>query len=344
MKLVKTVDAIGNVLCHDITRIVRGQEKGPAFRKGHVIKEQDIPLLLDIGKEHIYIWEFQEGMVHEDDAAEVLCEICKGANIGRSEVKEGKIELRALAPGLFKTDKEKLSKINRIGQIIIAARHGNTPVGAGDILAGVRVVPLMIEQTKLEIVRDIHANAPIMSILPYIPKKAGIITTGSEVFHGRIEDTFTAVIIDKLLEYGVETVKREVLSDEQEKITNACKKMISDGMDLVICTGGMSVDPDDRTPQAIRNTGAKVISHGAPVLPGSMFMLAYYEHAGINIPIVGLPACAMYSKRTIFDLILPRILADDPISMEDISLLGQGGLCLSCPQCVFPNCGFGKGS
>jgi len=340
MKLIKTVNAVGQILCHDITRIVRGVTKGPAFRKGHVVSEEDIPLLLNLGKENIYIWENVAGIMHENDAAEVLCVICRGANIGRSEVKEGKIELSALIDGLFKVDKGKMNKINAFGQMIIAARHGNFPVKAGNVLAGVRIIPLVIEESKMDAVKQLCGDVPMLNVLPFKQKKAGVITTGSEVFHGRIEDTFTPVIEDKLSEYGVDIVKHALLSDEHEKITKACMEMIEIGLDLIICTGGMSVDPDDVTPLAITNTGARIISHGAPVLPGAMFMLAYYG----EIPIVGLPACAMYADRTIFDLVLPRIMADDPISGEDLSLLGQGGLCLSCPQCTFPNCGFGKGA
>jgi len=340
VKLIKTVDSVGHVLCHDITRIVRSETKGPAFRKGHIVREEDIPLLLSLGKENIYIWENEPGMMHENDAAEGLCTICQGFNIGRSEVKEGKIELTALIDGLFKINKKKMDEINAFGQMIIAARHGNFPVKAGKVLAGVRIIPLIIKESKMSAVKQLCGGVPILNVIPFKQKKAGVITTGSEVFHGRIEDTFTPVIKDKLSEYGVDIAKHALLSDEHEKITKACMEMIEIGLDLIICTGGMSVDPDDVTPLAIKNTGARIMSHGAPVLPGAMFMLAYYG----EIPIVGLPACAMYADRTIFDLVLPRIMADDSTSREELSLLGHGGLCLSCPHCVFPNCGFGKGA
>jgi molybdenum cofactor synthesis domain-containing protein len=283
-------------------------------------------------------------MMHENEAAEALCAICLGVNIGRSEVKEGKIELNALIDGLFKIDKEKMNKINSLGQMIIAARHGNFPVKTGDALAGVRIIPLVIEESKMSAAKRSCGVSPILNVMPFTQKKAGVITTGSEVFHGRIEDTFTPVVKEKLSEYGVGIVKHVVLGDEHEKITKTCMEMIDSGMDFIICTGGMSVDPDDKTPLAIKNTGAEVVSYGAPVLPGSMFMLAYYGGEGGKIPIIGLPGCVMYAERTIFDLVLPRIMADDPISGEDLSLLGHGGLCLSCTRCVFPNCGFGKGA
>ena len=343
MKLIKTVDAVGHVICHDITRIVRGETKGPAFKKGHIVKEEDIPLLLSLGKENIYIWENEPGMMHENDAAEVLCTICRGSNVGRSEVKEGKIELTALIDGLFRIDKEKMNEINSLGQMIIAARHGNFPVKAGDALAGVRIVPLVIEENKMSAAKQLCGGVPILNVIPFRQKKAAVITTGNEVFHGRIEDTFTPVVKEKLSEYGVDVVKHILPGDDHEKITRSCIEMIDIGIDFIICTGGMSVDPDDKTPLAIKNTGARVVSYGAPVLPGSMFMLAYHGVGKGKIPILGLPGCVMYAKRTIFDLVLPRIMADDPISGEELSLLGHGGLCLSCPQCVFPNCGFGKG-
>ncbi|MCL1875047.1 MAG: molybdopterin-binding protein [Synergistaceae bacterium] len=343
MKLIKTADAVGTTLCHDITRIVRGETKGPAFRKGHVVKEEDVQILLSLGKENIYIWEDETGMMHENDAAEALCGMCRGANIARSEAKEGKIELSSMIDGLFKVNKEKMDEINALGQMIIAVRHGNFPVKAGDVLAGVRIIPLAIEESRMSAAKQLCSGSPILNVIPLKRKKVGVITTGSEVFHGRIADTFTPVIKEKLSEYGVDILKHAILGDDHEKITGTCIEMIDSGMDLVICTGGMSVDPDDRTPLAIQNTGAEVVSYGAPVLPGAMFMLAYYGGENTKIPIIGLPGCVMYAERTIFDLVLPRILADDPISAKDLSLLGHGGLCLSCTKCVFPNCGFGKG-
>ena len=343
MNKIKTVDAVGRVLCHDITRIIPG-EKGPAFRKGHVIREEDIEVLLSLGKEHIFIWENKSGMMHENDAAEILCEICRGQNIERSEVKEGKIDLRSSIDGLFKVNKEILNKINGLGEIIIAARHGNFPVKSGDHLAGVRVVPLAIEEKKMEAAREMAGQALIMNVLPFKQKKIGLIVTGNEVFQGRIADSFTPVIKSKLTEYNADISMHVILDDKHEKITNTCFKMIYEGVDFIICTGGMSVDPDDRTPLAIRNTGADVVTYGVPVLPGSMFMLAYFKGTQGKIPIVGLPGCVMYSRRSIFDLVLPRIMADDVIEAGDLYRLGNGGLCLNCDSCTFPDCGFGKGN
>ncbi|ARC86114.1 putative molybdopterin binding domain protein [Clostridium argentinense CDC 2741] len=340
MKLIKTEDAVGHVLCHDITQIIRGVTKDTVFRKGHIVTKEDIPVLLSVGKDHLYIWENEEGMLHENEAAEILCSICRGIHIEKSDVKEGKIELVASCDGLLKIDNEKLKQINSIGQMMIATRHGNFPVQKADKLAGTRIIPLVIEKEKMEAAKRLCGEEPILNVLPFSHKKVGIITTGNEVYHGRIEDTFTPVLKEKLEEYDAEVVKHVILDDNHEKITMNCLKMIDEGVDLILCTGGMSVDPDDKTPLAIKNTGAKIISYGAPVLPGAMFLLAYYKN---TIPILGLPGCVMYSKKTIFDLILPRIMADDKVTEEELAALGQGGLCLSCPTCTFPNCGFGKG-
>lgn len=340
MKLIKTEDAAGHVLCHDITQIIRGVTKDTVFRKGHIVTKEDIPVLLSVGKDHLYIWENEEGMLHENEAAEILCSICRGTHIERSDVKEGKIELIASCDGLLKIDNEKLKQINSIGQMMIATRHGNFPVQKGDKLAGTRIIPLVIEKEKMEAAKRLCGEEPILNVLPFSHKKIGIITTGNEVYHGRIEDTFTPVLKEKLEEYDAEVVKHVILDDNHEKITMNCLKMIDEGVDIILSTGGMSVDPDDKTPLAIKNTGAKIISYGAPVLPGAMFLLAYYKN---TIPILGLPGCVMYSKKTIFDLILPRIMADDKVTEEELAALGQGGLCLSCPTCTFPNCGFGKG-
>ena len=342
MKLIKTEDAVGSVLCHDLTQIIKGVTKDAVFRKGHIVQPEDIPVLLSIGKEHLYVWEADENMLHENDAARILCAICKNANMHESEVKEGKIELRATCEGLFKVDSKRLQLVNSFGQMMIATRHGNTPVKKGDKLAGTRIIPLVIEKEKMYSIQELCGEEPILKLLPYKLKKAAVIATGSEVFTGRIKDTFTPVIEEKLAEYGVEVVFKQVLGDDPEAVTATIKSAIEEkGAELVCCTGGMSVDPDDRTPLAIKNTGAQIISYGAPVLPGAMFLLAYY---GVNkVPIMGLPGCVMYSKRTIFDLVLPRVIACDYVTAEELAQLGEGGLCLNCPVCTYPACGFGKG-
>ena len=340
MKEMKTVDAVGQVLCHDITQIIKDVSKGPVFRKGHIIREEDIPVLLSVGKDHIYVWENDETMMHENDAAEVLCEICKGENISRGEVKEGKIELRAECDGLFKIDEEKLDMVNGFGQMMIAARHGNFPVHKGDKLAGTRIIPLVIEKEKMEAVKAKAGDTPILNVVPFRPRKVGIVTTGNEVFLGRIKDTFTPVVIDKLDEFGAEVVGHKYSDDANEHIEEAIREMIEAGADMVVCTGGMSVDPDDKTPLAIRNVCGSIVTYGAPVLPGAMILLAYYGEK--QIPVMGLPGCVMYAKRTIFDLVLPRIIAGEILEKKDFDRLGQGGLCLDCDVCTFPNCGFGK--
>ncbi|MDR0468565.1 MAG: molybdopterin-binding protein [Peptococcaceae bacterium] len=340
MKEIRTQDAVGHVLCHDITQIIKGVTKDAAFRKGHVVKAEDIPALLSLGKENLFVWEKQDGMLHEDEAAEILYEICAGEYMRPSGIKEGKIEVIADRDGLFLVDIGRLSAVNRLGEMMIATRHSGFPVKEGDKLAGTRVIPLVIEAAKMEKARLAGGGSPLLTLRPFREKSAGIVATGSEVFHGRIEDTFTPVIEAKLAEYGAKAREKIKLPDAPEEITSAILSMIQNGADMVFCTGGMSVDPDDRTPLAIKNTGAEIVSYGAPVLPGAMFMLAY--HKG-RIPIVGLPGCVMYAERTIFDLVLPRLMADVPVTAEWLADLGHGGLCLNCGVCTYPNCGFGKG-
>ena len=255
----------------------------------------------------------------------------------RSEAKEGKIELTAACSGLLKVNDQALKAVNGFGQMMIASRHGNFPVRKGDKLAGTRIIPLVIEEEKMEAARkramDITGGKPILEILPFARKKVGIVT-------GRIKDTFTPVILEKFSEYDAEIIGHVTLNDDDRRVTAAILELLEKGADVVVCTGGMSVDPDDKTPLAIRNTGARVISYGAPVLPGAMFLVSYMEDGR---PVCGLPGCVMYAKRTIFDLALPRLLADEPITGEWLAGLGNGGLCLNCPECHFPNCGFGKG-
>lgn len=352
MKQMKTIDAVGQILCHDITQILPGEFKGVKFKKGHLIKEEDIPVLLSIGKEHLYIWEKDDTKYHENEAAQILYELCAGEHMNPSEVKEGKIELIASVDGLLKINVELLEKINSLGEMMIASRHPNTPVQKGDKICGTRVIPLVIEKDKMEQAEAVCGEQKIFHIMPFKQKKIGIVTTGSEVFHGRIEDKFGPVLIQKVKEYGAVVTGQTITDDSSANIEQAIMEFLDQGVDMVLCSGGMSVDPDDCTPLAIKNTGASIVSYGAPVLPGAMFLLAYYniplndyngDFPNGKIPIVGLPGCVMYAKRTIFDLVLPRLMADDPVTKEDLAKLGKGGLCLNCEPCTYPNCGFGKG-
>ena len=339
MKLIKTEEAVGHVLCHDLTQIIKDVTKDARFRKGHIVTEEDIPVLLSMGKESLYIWENNENTYHENDAAQILCDVCMNDHMSQTAVKEGKIELQAECDGLFVIDVERLNEINDIEQVMIASRHTNTPVHKGDKLLGTRVIPLIIEKRKMERVKEVAGNTPLCAIHPYVLKKAGIVTTGSEVFYGRIQDTFTPVVVEKLKTYGMEVAEHIVVNDDMESIKQAILDLKEKGCELIVTTGGMSVDPDDKTPGAIKQTGANVISYGAPVLPGAMFCLAYFED---GTPILGLPGCVMYAKSTIFDLMLPRIAAKVLVTRRDITSLGHGGLCLGCEQCHYPACSFGK--
>ena len=339
MKKIPVSEAVGSILCHDITQIIPGVIKDRAFKKGHIIKEEDVPLLLSIGKENIFVWEKKEGYLHENEAAKKLTELTAGQGLIFSEVREGKINFIADCDGLLVINTKLLYEINSLGQIIVVTLHNNYPVKKGQKVAGTRIIPLVIEEGKIEKVAELLGDVKIISIVPFLPMKVGIVTTGSEVYHGRIKDAFGPVIKTKVEEYGCEVIGQSILPDDEDKITEAIKEWIDKGAEMVICTGGMSVDPDDVTPTAIGKTGAEIITYGAPVLPGAMMLLAYKG----NIPILGLPGCVMYSKRTVFDLVLPRILARQKLNFADIAAYGHGGLCMECEECRYPNCTFGKG-
>lgn len=340
MQVIRTEDAIGHVLCHDITRIVKGESKGPAFRKGHVVVAEDIPMLLSMGKEHLYVWEVEPGMLHENEAAERLYALCAGPNMVPSEVREGKIEIFAACDGLLLVNIEGLKRVNSIGELMIATRHSHIPVQNGDKLAGMRIIPLAIQEETLKKAQAAAGGHPLLELKTFRARRVGIVATGSEIQKGLIPDTFTPVLLEKVGEYGCEVVGQVCPGDDHEAITAAILDLRSKGAEFVLCSGGMSVDPDDKTPLAIRNTGARVVSYGAPVLPGAMLMVAYLKG---EVPVVGLPGCVMYAKRTVFDLLLPLLMADVPITAEELAAMGHGGLCLNCAMCTFPNCGFGKG-
>jgi len=340
LKQIKTQDSLGQILCHDVTQIIKDTKKDTVFRKGHVITESDIPILLSIGKDHVYIWDDNPDMLHENDAAEILSGICLNKNMHTTEVKEGKIELIADINGLLMVDTVRLNNVNSIGEMMIATRAAGSYVKKGDRLCGTRIIPLAIGKEKMETAKKAAGNEPLLELLPVKQKKYGLINTGNEIFYGRIKDTFTSVIQEKMSEFGCEMTTNVTLEDNYETIAAAINGMLGSGVDMVICTGGMSVDPDDKTPLAIKKAADEIISYGTPVLPGAMFMLAYMSDGR---PICGLPGCAMYNKRTVFDIVLPRLLADVRITAGWLSKLGNGGLCLECESCHFPNCTFGKG-
>ncbi len=344
MKLIQTRDAVGQMLCHDITEIIKDKTKGPLFRKGHIIREEDIPKLLSLGKDHVYIWEVTENMMHEDEAALVLYDLCKNEYLSRTaDIKEGKVELTAEIDGLLKVDKDRLYQVNSFGQMMIASVRNDYPVKAGQHVAGMRIIPLLIEKEKMEKVKALVGPVPLFTLMPYRKKKVGIVTTGNEVFYGRISDTFTQVVKEKVEELGCEVIAHEICPDDTGIVTGAMEKVLSAGAEMVICTGGMSVDPDDRTPAAIAKVSDRVVTYGTPVLPGAMFMLGYRGEKD-EIPIMGLPGCVMFEGRTVFDLILPRAVAGDPISKESLDRMGLGGYCMHCAHCNFPNCALGTGA
>lgn len=339
MEKVRVEDAVGMVLCHDITEIVPGEFKGRAFAKGHIIEEKDIEKLLDLGKRNIYVWDLSKGYVHENDAALRMVQAAAGENITFSEVKEGKIELRAACDGVLKIDLEALYELNDVEEICFATIHGNKMVTKGKLLGGARVIPLAVREEILTAFEKISAeHRPVISVRPFRPAKIGVVTTGSEIQSGRIQDKFWPVLEDKAAELGAELVGQKFPGDDPEEITKAIRGYLDQGVDMVQVTGGMSVDPDDMTPSVIRALGGEVITYGTPVLPGAMFMLSYVD----GVPVVGLPGCVMYSKRTVFDLIVPRLLTGEKLSKRDFVLLAHGGQCQNCPVCTYPDCGFGQ--
>ena len=338
MKLIKTKNAVGHVLCHDLTQIIPGQFKGARFRKGHIVTAEDIPVLLSMGKEHLYVWELEPGMLHENDAAARLVRLCKGPGMGESEVREGKIELRAEFDGLFQVDTARLNAVNSIDELMIATRRGNTAVRAGDKLCGTRVIPLVIREEKLAAAEAAAGEKPLLELLPFVLRTAAVVTTGAEVRNGLVEDRFTPVLIEKLAAFGIRVIHHSLPGDEPESVRAAIAEARAGKPDLILCTGGMSVDPDDNTPGAIKASGARIVSYGAPVLPGAMLLLGYYAD---GTPVLGLPGCVMYAKATVFDKLLPRIAAGVELTKRDLVELGEGGLCLGCESCRYPLCPFG---
>jgi molybdenum cofactor synthesis domain-containing protein len=339
MKSVRVEEAVGMVLGHDITRIVRGVTKGRAFKKGHVIAADDIETLLDLGKKNIYVWDLQEGYLHEDDAAALIAAAAAGPGIVLSEPKEGKIELSAAHTGLLKIDVSLLGRLNSLKHIILATIHSNQIVAAGKKLAGTRIIPLVIKRTAAdEAAALLRENGPLIQVKPLSRLKIGIVTTGSEVFEGRIKDQFGPVLREKFAALGCEVLRQIIVPDDAAIIAASIKELIAEGAQLIATSGGMSVDPDDVTPEGIRRAGGTIVTYGAPVLPGAMFLLSFLG----DVPVVGLPGCVMYHATTVFELVVPRLLAGETLEKKDFAMMGHGGLCAGCPECRYPECGFGK--
>lgn len=337
MKKVKVQDAIGMTLCHDITAMVDGF-KGAAFKRGHVVTQEDIPRLLDIGKQHVFIWEENAGEIHEEDAARRLSQMTAvdGAHYG--SISEGKIQLFADQDGMFRVDKALLAAVNRIGDITITTLPDHYPVKAGDRLASMRIVPLVTEERQIAEAEALCAGKQLYDLRPFKPLKVGIIITGSEIYHGRIKDKFERVARAKLAHYPAEILVVHVCDDELDMIVGAGRTLLAEGAELLIFSGGMSVDPDDLTPSAIREMGAEIVSYGVPSQPGNMTLVAYLDQAAL----LGVPSAAISRPTTMFDVLLPQIFCGDPLTKDDLIRLGEGGLCQMCDNCHFPNCTFGR--
>ena len=326
MEKIRVEDAIGKVILHDMTQIIPGKIKDARFRKGHIITKEDIPVLKSMGKEHIFVSEMNQNMMHEDDAAVFLCDMCINDNMYATEIKEGKVELKSKIKGYLSIDKERLYIANSTDEITIGTiKDGN--VEPDEKIAGMRVIPLVIEKKKLADLKKKVGNKPLLEILPYKIKTFGIVVTGSEVYHKRIEDKFSPVLEAKLQKFGVKMIKKIYCDDDKEMIINAINEIKSDGAELICCSGGMSVDPDDLTPYAIKSSTTNIVTYGTPFFPGAMFMLSYFDD---DTPIVGLPGCVMYSANTVFDVFLPKLLARVKVEKRDFATLGYGGLCRGC--------------
>jgi molybdenum cofactor synthesis domain-containing protein len=339
MKAIPVEQAVGTVLCHDITRIVIGGAKGPAFRRGHIVTAEDIPLLLDIGKANLYVFDPQEGYVHEDEAAIKLAQASVGRGIVLSQPAEGKVTMSAAHDGLLYIDVPGLNKLNSLEDVSFGTIHTHQFVKKGRNLAGTRVIPLAVEENLITQAEKIcREHAPLVQVRPLRAARVGVVTTGSEVYSGRIKDGFGPVLQKKFSNLGSSVMEQIFVSDQVDMTVTAIHDLLDRGADFIALTGGMSVDPDDQTPVAIRESGAEIISYGAPTFPGAMFLLARLG----SVPVVGLPGCVMYHKASIFDLIVPRILAGEHLEKRDIDTMGHGAFCENCDNCRYPVCGFGK--
>ena len=329
------------VLPHDMTEIIPGEKKGPTFKKGHVIEDSDIPHLQRMGKNHIYVLELSGDELHEDEAALAMAQAIAGPGIEYdSQPSEGKVGFRAEAEGLLRVDRRRLLALNLLGEVMLATWHDNTVVKKGDLVAAGRAIPLVVPRQVVDEAVSIASNAGgLIRVLPWKIRRGAVLVTGQEVFEGRIKDAFGPIMKEKLKDHGVDVLSYSLVPDDAGMILEEIKKVLGMGTELILCTGGMSVDPDDVTRKAIEKAGATDMVYGSPVLPGAMFLVSRIG----DVPVLGIPACAMYFRTTVLDLVLPRVLAGERIDRGKIAALGHGGLCLNCKRCSYPLCPFGKG-
>lgn len=321
MKSIPVEQAVGHALCQDMTKIIPGVSKGPRFRRGYILKPEDVEILRDMGKEHIYIYEEEDAMIHEEDAARLFAEACRQENLSYGDPSEGKIDLFAEVDGLFTVDVERLFAFNSCENVMMATKRTNSFVRAGEKVAGTRIIPLVMEREPVEGAAK-HLEGGILSVKPFLGQKAAIITTGNEVYYGRIKDGFTDVVREKIKAVGMEEMGQAYATDSLEDIAGKIRHFFDEGAEVIFCLGGMSVDPDDNTPGAIASVVEELITYGTPVLPGAMVALGYIG----DVPVMGLPGSVMFAKETVFDLLLPRIAAGERLSREEIVALGHGGL------------------
>ena len=337
MKKIRVEDAVGMALCHDITAM-RDGFKGAAFKRGHVITQEDIPALLDLGKRTVFVWEENAGEIHEEDAALRMAAMAPVEGAHYTAPSEGKVLLMADKRGMFRVDTALLQQINSIGDITISTLPDHYPVEPGARLASMRIVPLVTKEEQILRAEQLCADKKLLDLRPDREKRLGVIITGSEIYSGRIKDKFEPVVRAKMKQYPAQILGVTICDDDLDMITSEAKKFLDRGADFLIFTGGMSVDPDDLTPTAIRTLGADIVTHGVPSQPGNMTLVAYLGETAI----LGVPGAAISLPTTIFDVLLPQIFAGDRITKADLIRLGDGGLCQLCKSCHFPNCTFGR--
>ncbi|MFH1933979.1 MAG: molybdopterin-binding protein [Pseudomonadota bacterium] len=332
--------AVGKVLAHDITEIRPGQFKGVAFRKGHIVREEDIPHLRRLGKEHLFVLHIGPGEIHEDEAAIRLAKALIGQGVvSDSQTSEGKINLKAAHKGLLKVNVQALTELCLIPTICCASRHTNAVVEKGEIVCATRAIPLIIDEMTLSAAVHIaEAAGGIFSVTPLSQPKTGIVITGNEVYSGLINDKFAPILRKKLESFSCQIKGPLFAPDDKAEIVKCIDDLLKRGAEFIMVAGGMSVDPDDISRVAIAEAGAEDVVYGTSVLPGAMFL---YGHIG-DVPVLGVPACVLFYKATVLDILLPRVLAGEIITRKDLAALAHGGLCLNCEKCHYPVCPFGK--
>jgi len=325
IRTVRVEDAIGLKLLHDYTCIQHGF-KGAIKRRGEIVTFSDVDILKNCGHYYVYVYDetwSRPGFLHEVEAVEKFAHIVAGENIRIELGEEGKALLIAEKSGLLLVNGTVLKEINSTGVFVLVTRKTGSYIRRGDLIGIVDLIPLDVSVEFFEVFeRKLVEYRPIIRVIEHKHPKIGVVVTGTEIVEGMRRDLAGPIVLKKISEYECIPGRIEYARDDLEEISGKILALLLEH-DAVIVTGGMSVDPTDKTPSAIASIADEVVIYGIPIKPTTMSMVAYKGGKAI----VGVSSGIIhYPEENILDVVLPWIASGVKIPREFLISLGEGGL------------------